>query len=314
MMCKTLLCLLPLLSIMSAQDSGDLYFMLNGEIYPSGSSVVITEIGEHDPNTGAYNPDSSLACVTSEVNSQCCRERDGGNLGEWQFPDSSMVPRRSGSPGTGFTRSGFNRQVRLNRQNDALSPAGTYTCMVPRDNGEMASANITLSKLLNCSQTSFFFTKDRMCSAPHPLISDGSLCDCGVGSSRGSQVRHLHWLWREILQRGRWVCRQEARQPVLPGCLRGWNWVFGTIRDHICAGTATTIPSYCPPFYQIPLFLQVRAVSGENSEGPYSEPIPLCPGVWSLRDACRHCILKLRVVKLLTRTLLAKNPVSFDKI
>ena len=120
-------------------------------MYESGSSVLITEVGEFLSSTGTFFPDSSLVCVTSEVNSQCCRGRDGGNVGEWHFPDGSMVPRRNQAPMADFTRSGYTQQVRLSRRNDALSQVGEYSCRVPREdgcNGEMHVATISLGKFI----------------------------------------------------------------------------------------------------------------------------------------------------------------------
>ena len=91
-----------------------------------GDTVVITAIGD-----SRTDPDSSLVCVTSNVNIYCCRESDGGNVGEWYFPSGIMVPRRNSAPSSDFTRSGFTHQVRLNRRNNAMSPTGIYECRVP---------------------------------------------------------------------------------------------------------------------------------------------------------------------------------------
>ena len=67
-------------------------------------------------------------------------------MGEWFFPDGSMVPRNRASPNGDFTRSGFTHQVRLNRRNNAMTPLGTYTCVVPDMNNAMNhTATITLS-------------------------------------------------------------------------------------------------------------------------------------------------------------------------
>ena len=127
-----------------------LYFELNGQMYPSGSKISITDIGVFNPNN-LLDVASALVCVTSEVNTQCCRTRDGGNVGEWYFPDGSTVPRLSSSPNGDLTRSGFMHQVRLNRKNDAMAPLGTYTCRVPdeSDSAVVHTASITLEVLGN---------------------------------------------------------------------------------------------------------------------------------------------------------------------
>ena len=119
--------------------------MLDSNLYLPGDTVLITDIEEFT-NHIANEAGSSLVCVTSNVNTQCCRGSDGGNVGEWYFPDGTMVPRNSGARSADFTRSGFTRQVRLNRRNSAMSPTGTYECRVPDgDTGELVIASVTLA-------------------------------------------------------------------------------------------------------------------------------------------------------------------------
>ena len=132
----------------ACEVNGSLYFELNGAVYQPGSSILITDVGTAN---SAADADMSLICVTSEVNSQCCRGSDGGNAGEWYFPDGSIVPRARNDPNGDFTRSGFTEQVRLNRRNDAAAPTGVYTCAVPREDGcpgPMHTAHVTLGMQL----------------------------------------------------------------------------------------------------------------------------------------------------------------------
>ena len=105
-------------------------------MYLPGDTVLITDIGVDvvDPDPG-----SSLVCNTSNVNNHCC-----GALGEWYFPNGTIVPRNSDSLNGDFTRSGYTHQVRLNRRNNATIPLGTYTCVVPDMNNH--TANITLGE------------------------------------------------------------------------------------------------------------------------------------------------------------------------
>ena len=102
----------------------------------------ITDIGAQM----STDPGRSLVCVTSNVNTQCCRGSDGGNVGEWYFPNGTMVPRNSrASRSANFTRSGFTHEVRLNRRNSATSPAGTFECRVPDGvTEELVNASVTL--------------------------------------------------------------------------------------------------------------------------------------------------------------------------
>ena len=135
---------MPPLFPYAAPMSG-LYFTLNGTVYQSGDTVLITDIGdsETDPDSEA-DPDSSLVCVISNVNMNCCRGIDGGNVGEWYFPDGTMVPRNSDA---NFTRSGFTHQVRLNRRNNAMSPTGIYECRVPGEaTASVLTARITVGE------------------------------------------------------------------------------------------------------------------------------------------------------------------------
>ena len=117
-------------------------------MYLPGDTVFITDIGiglVADPNPG-----SSLVCNTSNVNTHCCRGRDnpnGPSLGEWYFPNGTIVLRLSFSPNGDFTRNGYTHQVRLNRRNNAMTPLGSYTCVVPDMNNTMNhTATITLGE------------------------------------------------------------------------------------------------------------------------------------------------------------------------
>ena len=133
-----------------AAPMSGLYFTLNGMVYLPGDTVLITAIGE-----SGTDADSSLVCVTSNVNTQCCRNIDGpggsgGRAGEWYFPNGTMVPRNMGATSADFTRKGFTHQVRLNRRNRAMSPTGIYECRVP-DLGEANASNASDAITANAS-------------------------------------------------------------------------------------------------------------------------------------------------------------------
>ena len=130
----------------AAPPSTGLYFMLRGNVYLPGDTVNITDIGVvngSEPNgTGG-----ALVCVTTNINTKCCRTRDGGNLGEWYFPNGTIVPRGYWSNRSDFIRSGSTQQVRLNNINGAISPRGDYECRVPDISGILHTATITMGEL-----------------------------------------------------------------------------------------------------------------------------------------------------------------------
>ena len=107
-----------------------------------GDSVLITDIGD------SFSSGVPLRCETTNINMDCCRERDGGNVGEWYHPDGTIVPRNAdvdSSVDNVFTRSGFTHEVRLNHRANAMGPLGVYSCIVPDGvTGADVSASITL--------------------------------------------------------------------------------------------------------------------------------------------------------------------------
>ena len=111
-----------------------------------GDTVLITDIGAFTiRDESRSDPGRSLVCVTSNVNTQCCRRVDGRNVGEWYFPNGTIVPRHYHSRiSSSFTRSGFTHQVRLNNIHDA-APTGLYECRVPDDNGVLQAASINIT-------------------------------------------------------------------------------------------------------------------------------------------------------------------------
>ena len=125
--------------------SSGLYFMLDGTVYLPGDTVLITDIGIFVQATDPVDPGISLVCVTTNVNTQCCRGSDGGNVGEWYLPGGTLLPRFGSAPSAEFSRSGYTEQVRLNRRNNAMTPTGAFECRVPDGSGVDQSASIILS-------------------------------------------------------------------------------------------------------------------------------------------------------------------------
>ena len=128
--------------------------MLNGAIHLPGKFVLISDIG-FQPADRSY-PGSTLVCVTTNVNTACCRRRENntltnataGAVGEWYYPNGTLVPRPAGLV-TDFARVGSRHEVRLARAvlSDSTPPLGVYTCEVPEPStGILHNASIPILK------------------------------------------------------------------------------------------------------------------------------------------------------------------------
>ena len=121
-----------------------LYIMHNNAVLTSDSSVVITTIGAQLNQRSEAG--TTLVCVTTNVNENCCRSDDGGSIGDWRGPDNVLIPRSSeASSGDVFARVGYTHQVRLSRRLDEISLLGIYTCEVPDPNGVVMTVSVTIT-------------------------------------------------------------------------------------------------------------------------------------------------------------------------
>ena len=116
-------------------------------MYLPGDTILITDIGSESTDDTS-DPGSSLVCVTTNVNTQCCRTADGGSRGEWYHPDGTRIP--PNVLDANFYRTRYTQQVRLNRRNDAMSPTGVFTCEVPNDGDStmLYTATITVGEYI----------------------------------------------------------------------------------------------------------------------------------------------------------------------
>ena len=127
-----------------------LFFQLNTETVHPEQGVHMSDIGPQPADRS--DPGSTLVCVTTNVNSACCRKRDnpnnltyGGPRGEWYFPNGTRIPRPSEGP-LYLTRVGYTNQVRLAKISSSfMLPCGPYRCEVPElSNGTHTSATINI--------------------------------------------------------------------------------------------------------------------------------------------------------------------------
>ena len=81
---------------------------------------------------GDAGPGDSLVCNTTDVTIQCCN--DTGGVGEWFFPNGSMIPYNKDTLSQ-IVRTGHVNEVHLNFRTHQTSPTGEYTCVVPEAGG-----------------------------------------------------------------------------------------------------------------------------------------------------------------------------------
>ncbi len=141
--------LFSLVCVCVVPPTSGLYFSLDDVIYNPGSSINIADIGEQPGDRNLAG--STLVCVTTNVNTQCCRGRDnpnGGAIGGgWSDPSNTPIPAANTLDGATnvFARIVFTEQVRLAIVGTPLGPLGVYTCTVPDMNGVNVSATIMIT-------------------------------------------------------------------------------------------------------------------------------------------------------------------------
>ena len=123
------------------------YLSLKGTVYANNSVINITEIGETDTSISPPpNSNNGLQCIADRM--PCCRF-GGGQVGEWFFPDGTMVP---GGSGSAFYRNrGYNDDgtVNLNRANtNVIMPTGLFCCEVPDATGIVQWACVNVCELV----------------------------------------------------------------------------------------------------------------------------------------------------------------------
>jgi len=114
--------------------------MLSGIIYQPGDQILPSNIGPQPSNR--INPGATLVCVTTNINTACCRAADNngmttdktGSAGEWYYPNGNQVPRPDIEM-MKFAIISYAQPVRLTRESSDFTPSlGVYTCVVPDPN------------------------------------------------------------------------------------------------------------------------------------------------------------------------------------
>ena len=134
--------------ISSFPGAGDVWFSLNGTTYQNNSIVILENIGEGD--------DDALLCITNYT--ACCRPPYTGGLalGNWFFPNGTIVPSETHTSGEewDFYRSRDQMMVHLHRKRGGVE--GIYRCEIP---GAMNVNQIVYIRLYSAStgEWSFLF-------------------------------------------------------------------------------------------------------------------------------------------------------------
>ena len=103
-------------------------------LYSRNVAVDLTEVGASS---------DTLICLTTLI--EYCRGIDTngvGSMGNWRFPNGSLVSSQSGGPS--LSRSRGPSSVLLHRINNVMSPTGVYTCEIPDANNTNTELNIYL--------------------------------------------------------------------------------------------------------------------------------------------------------------------------
>lgn len=143
-----------MLYLLAAPTPAGLYFKLGNTTYFPGQSVVISDIGKQpsDPDDAGL----TLVCVTTNINTNCCRPADSGNeysIGDWYYPTGEAVlrPFSLDTSMNTLAEVAHSQQVRLSAIGKPTGPLGKYTCKVPAgDTLEMISASINIIAPKTC--------------------------------------------------------------------------------------------------------------------------------------------------------------------
>ena len=111
------------------------YILFNGTRYPNSSVIPITDIGESNPDLN-----NALQCITDKM--PCC---DQQQLGEWVFPNGTVVPDENSAISFYTNRGQNDGTVNLNRLSDSLRPFGRFCCTIPDAVDEVNYICVTLN-------------------------------------------------------------------------------------------------------------------------------------------------------------------------
>ena len=109
-------------------------FVLDGVTYPSGSTVLRTDIGEGD---------AALQCTTDRVG--CC-SIGTARAGHFYFPNGEQVPTSGNDPSRTYYRNRGDGFIRLNRRSNGVI-LGQFRCEIPDASGRLVDLFINVGML-----------------------------------------------------------------------------------------------------------------------------------------------------------------------
>ncbi|XP_064386154.1 uncharacterized protein LOC135334773 isoform X2 [Halichondria panicea] len=261
-----------LLSGLTALVGGQVYLTLGSDpIITDNTEILITAIGE----------DGGLPSLTCHTDlTTCCRggdNNDNRGLGQWTFPDGSVILRNGASTTAGqqfYINRNAPQVIRLYRReaNNPITPTGSYCCTVPTSGGEMTlCANLVAP----------------VCSDNLPTISNGGITYAGgstdnrpVGATANYSCFGPYTLVGEAVRTcgsdGEWsstpapVC-QLIICSDLPSLTNG-NIDYGGAGSTNSRPVDTVATYTCNPGYT----LNGGTTRTCGSDGVWSEPAPMC--------------------------------------
>ncbi len=128
---------------------------MSGTVYLPGDSIPITDVGDSfPPGDTNDHPGPSLVCVTSNVNTMCCRGGDhpgNGSVGNWFYPNGTIVLGNNANPNGEVPTP--NKYVLTGRDLMCCSQL-EYTCEVP--DGPNTAMNHTVNITLGeCTHSNY---------------------------------------------------------------------------------------------------------------------------------------------------------------
>ena len=124
------------------------YLSLRGSIYTNGSIIFVNDIGE--TNSSPMAPPESqngLQCVTDRM--PCCSSPH--MLGDWFFPNGTVVPEETLSHGTFYSSRGLGNDGTLNLNKvgtDLTTVTGEFCCVLP----DINDVNQTLCAVIDVGE------------------------------------------------------------------------------------------------------------------------------------------------------------------